>query len=203
MSTTISIHRALALISKKEETLENSISENIFCGIVVGSSKRPLLEAMYRSEEELRQKIQSSTDAVEGSIKLIVKIKEAISRSNLETKVDFLGEQKSITELLALKVMYAQYSNYLARLRRQAQEVQNKIEVKNQAIEEEAKKQPNYTETLQQLMSIQGLFVITENPNLSVNQKIEKVEEKLLFLKHDLDTILSETNLSTLITIED
>ena len=204
MTTKLSIHRALALITKSQELISEKTSNGVFAGLVVGEPARSH-NPIYKSVNELKEKIQSDTDSVEGNIELILKLKEAIARSNLETKVIFLGKEQSINRLLSLKVQIKDFQNYLGRLRSISNVFQKAVTDKDSQNEAEANKSEASlkAEHLASLTKVSGLKIITENNNLSLNQKIEKIEELINTVNYDLDTILAENNLQTIIEIED
>ena len=204
MTTKLSIHRALALITKSQELVSEKTQNGVFAGLVVGEPARSH-NPIYKSLNELQEKIQSDTDSVEGNIELIIKLKEAIARSNLETKVVYLGKEQSIHRLLSLKVQIKDYQNYLSRLRAISYTFQKAVTDKASQNEAEANKsEPNLrAEHLASLTKVSGLKIITENSNLSLSQKIEKIEELINCINYDLDTILAENNLQTMIEIED
>ena len=204
MTTKLSIHRALALITKSQELISEKTSNGVFAGLVVGEPARSH-NPIYKSVNELKEKIQSDTDSVEGNIELILKLKEAIARSNLETKVVFLGKEQSINRLLSLKVQIKDFQSYLGRLRSLSNVFQKAVIDKDSQNEAEANKsEPSLkVEHLASLTKVSGLKIITENNNLSLNQKIEKIEQLINTVNYDLDTILAENNLQTMIEIED
>lgn len=204
MTTKLSIHRALALITKSQELISEKTSNGVFAGLVVGEPARSH-NPIYKSVNELKEKIQSDTDSVEGNIELILKLKEAIARSNLETKVVFLGKEQSINRLLSLKVQIKDFQSYLGRLRSLSNVFQKAVIDKDSQNEAEANKsEPSLkVEHLASLTKVSGLKIITENNNLSLNQKIEKIEQLINTVNYDLDTILAENNLKTMIEIED
>ena len=117
---TISIHRALTLISKSNETLSSAISRGMFVSTVQGVLRRPT-DASFKTELELVTRIQSDTDKVESLLNLIAKLKAAVASKNLETKVQFDGREVSITELLAIKATLSQRQQYLNAVRQQSQ----------------------------------------------------------------------------------
>ncbi len=75
---TISIHRALTLISKSNETLSSAISRGMFVSTVQGVLRRPT-DASFKTELELVTRIQSDTDKVESLLNLIAKLKAAVA----------------------------------------------------------------------------------------------------------------------------
>lgn len=199
---TISIHRALTLIAKSNETLSSAISRGVFVSTVQGVIRRPT-DSSFKTEAELVARIQSDTDKVESLFNLIAKLKAAIAAKNLETKVTFDGREVSITELLAIKSTLSQRQQYLNSVRQQSQRA-NLVAEKQQ---QENNRQVGATTgtdaatVLKQLEQLNAVEVITANKD-SAATKIQRLQEQNEFLVNELDYTLSEINLSTYIDID-
>lgn len=199
---TITIHRALTLISKSNDTINSKIGSGLFVSTTVGAINSPT-DRSYKSVEELQKRIQSDTDSVEGTLNLIAKLKTAIAAKNLETFVEFQGKKISITELLAIKQNISQYRLYTSRLRKQINEANSQAASADQDILNQLTNVPesNKANALQQLKNVQSVNIITSN-NESPASKLSRLEEWVDFLTNEIDVILSETNLSTVIEYE-
>ena len=199
---TISIHRALTLISKSNETLSSAISRGTFVSTVQGVLRRPT-DASFKTELELVTRIQSDTDKVESLLNLIAKLKAAVAAKNLETKVQFDGREVSVTELLAIKSTLSQRQQYLNTVRQQSQ--------RSNLVAEKQQQENNRTvgsatgadaaTVLKQLEQLNAVEVITANKE-SAAMKIQRLQEQNEFLVNELDYTLSEINLSTYIDID-
>lgn len=199
---TISIHRALTLISKSNETLSSAISRGMFVSTVQGVLRRPT-DASFKTELELVTRIQSDTDKVESLLNLIAKLKAAVAAKNLETKVQFDGREVSVTELLAIKSTLSQRQQYLNTVRQQSQ--------RSNLVAEKQQQENNRTvgsatgadaaTVLKQLEQLNAVEVITANKE-SAAMKIQRLQEQNEFLVNELDYTLSEINLSTYIDID-
>lgn len=199
---TISIHRALTLISKSNETLSSAISRGMFVSTVQGVLRRPT-DASFKTELELVTRIQSDTDKVESLLNLIAKLKAAVASKNLETKVQFDGREVSITELLAIKATLSQRQQYLNAVRQQSQRanlVAEKQQQENNRTVGSATGADAAT-VLKQLEQLNAVEVITANKE-SAAMKIQRLQEQNEFLVNELDYTLSEINLSTYIDID-
>lgn len=199
---TISIHRALTLISKSNETLSSAISRGMFVSTVQGVLRRPT-DASFKTELELVTRIQSDTDKVESLLNLIAKLKAAVAAKNLETKVQFDGREVSITELLAIKSTLSQRQQYLNTVRQQSQRsnlVAEKQQQENNRTVGSATGSDAAT-VLKQLEQLNAVEVITANKE-SAAMKIQRLQEQNEFLVNELDYTLSEINLSTYIDID-
>ena len=199
---TISIHRALTLISKSNETLSSAISRGMFVSTVQGVLRRPT-DSYFKTELELVTRIQSDTDKVESLLNLIAKLKAAVASKNLETKVQFDGREVSITELLAIKATLSQRQQYLNAVRQQSQRanlVAEKQQQENNRTVGSATGADAAT-VLKQLEQLNAVEVITANKE-SAAMKIQRLQEQNEFLVNELDYTLSEINLSTYIDID-
>ena len=199
---TISIHRALTLISKSNETLSSAISRGMFVSTVQGVLRRPT-DASFKTELELVTRLQSDTYKVESLLNLIAKLKAAVAAKNLETKVQFDGREVSITELLAIKATLSQRQQYLNAVRQQSQRanlVAEKQQQENNRTVGSATGADAAT-VLKQLEQLNAVEVITANKE-SAAMKIQRLQEQNEFLVNELDYTLSEINLSTYIDID-
>ena len=199
---TISIHRALTLISKSNETLSSAISRGMFVSTVQGVLRRPT-DSSFKTELELVTRIQSDTDKVESLLNLIAKLKAAVAAKNLETKVQFDGREVSVTELLAIKSTLSQRQQYLNTVRQQSQR-SNLVAEKQQQENNRTVGSATGTDAatvLKQLEQLNAVEIITANKE-SAAMKIQRLQEQNEFLVNELDYTLSEINLSTYIDID-
>lgn len=198
----ISIHRALTLIAKSQDTLSSSICNGIFLGLIKTQSSLPV-NVGYRSVEDLISRITSDTHKVESVLNLIPKLKEAIAKKNLETKVNFLGKEVSVTELLAIKQTIGYRRSYVSVLRDQLLRANNQIETVNQTIEKQVSSYAgtDKLEYQKNLEALSGISLLTLNDK-SLELKIKEMTDELDFLSAELDITLSEINLSTMIEID-
>ena len=203
--STISIHRALTLIAKSNESLTTAIAQGIFVSTVQGQVVRRPVDSSFKSEEELVARIQSDTDKVESLFNLIAKLKTAIAAKNLETKVQFGGREVSITELLAIKSTLSQRKQYAASLRNQIQRANLAVESRQSDIQRQVSTISNPTDAItvqKQIEQMNALELVTSNKE-SAAAKLQRIQDQNEFLLHELDYTLSEINLSTMITIDE
>lgn len=200
--TTISIHRALSLVKKAEAIASDKIHNGTFVGITTGSAN-VVKDRSYRNVQELRSGIQADTDTVESNINLIVKLKKAIAAKNLETMVDFKGNQVSVTELLAIRTTLILREQYVKNLNSQIARANLKAEEAERAINEQlSNADPSQKEaTHAQLTSSMGVNIITASGQ-SAAEKLRQLREENQFLVDEVDLLLSETNLSTMIEVD-
>jgi len=202
--TSISIHRALNLIKTSTEDLETKVTRNgIFVSSISGDAKVPT-DKTFRVFSDLERRIQADTDFVESKLNLIVNLKTAIQKKNLETFVSFNGKQVSITELLAIKTTLDIRMSYLSALVSQSTRAQAVADTAQTTIMQQLEKVEfhNRDAVLKNLNSLQKVSVISAASNKSVAERIEDLRNEVNFLRNEIDIILSETNISTLIDVD-
>ncbi len=202
--TSISIHRALNLIKTSTEDLETKVTCNgIFVSSISGDAKVPT-DKTFRVFSDLERRIQADTDFVESKLNLIVNLKTAIQKKNLETFVSFNGKQVSITELLAIKTTLDIRMSYLSALVAQSTRAQGVADTAQTTIMQQLEKVEfhNRDAVLKNLNSLQKVSVISAASNKSVAERIEDLRNEVNFLRNEIDIILSETNISTLIEVD-
>ena len=201
--TQITIHRALNLIKTATQDLEDKIRNGIFISSVAGDAKVPT-DKSFRTFSDLEKRIQSDTDTVDSKLKLVVLLKTAIQKKNLETFVTFNNKQVSIAELLAIKSTLEQRSDYLTKLGAQTNQAQRVAEIADTNIMQQLEKvEPNSREAvLKSLNSLQKVTIVSANSNKSVADRIEELRKEINFIHNEIDILLSETNIATLIEVD-
>lgn len=208
MTQKITVHRALALIKKTKEELEEVIGQRLFVDCVKGSSNIPV-NSSFKSQQELQSHLQSNTDKVVSSFNLIAVLKEAIMKSNLETYVDFLGQPTSIAKILVYKESLNLKQAYLSTLQQQVTRAQSLINSN-----ESSKIIPQLDqitastssvadkELLQKnILSLYSIQMITGYPTKTPSQLISELKNEVMFLSSEINTVLSETNVTTFIEV--
>lgn len=209
MTQKITVHRALALIKKTKEELEEVIDQGLFVDCVKGSSNIPV-NSSFKSQQELQSHLQSNTDKVVSSFNLIAILKEAIMKSNLETYVDFLGQPTSIAKILVYKESLNLKQAYLSTLQQQVTRAQSLINSN-----ESSKIIPQLDqitastssvadkELLQKnILSLYSIQMITGYSTKTPSQLISELKNEVMFLSSEINTVLSETNVTTLIEVD-
>ena len=209
MTQKITVHRALALIKKTKEELEEVIDKGLFVDCVKGSSNIPV-NSSFKSQQELQSHLQSNTDKVVSSFNLIAVLKEAIMKSNLETYVDFLGRPTSIAKILVYKESLTLKQAYLSTLQQQVTRAQSLINSN-----ESSKIIPQLDqitastssvadkELLQKnILSLYSIQMITGYPTKTPSQLISELKNEVMFLSSEINTVLSETNVTTFIEVD-
>lgn len=198
--TTISINRALTLIEKFQDTLNTTITNGLFVAAVTNS--KPLSGA-FKSTEEVKKRLQKDTDKVTMSFEQHAKLKVAIQESNLKTKVMFCGEEVSITHLLAIKQTFEQRKMFLRKVRSQTIEVNSLIEKSRNNINTQLENvaPESRVKVLEDLERVQLGHMLCAS-NVSAEELIQKLEDQVSFLTSEVDFLLSESNVNTMIEVD-
>lgn len=203
----ISIHRALTLIKNTEGSLPSLINSSTYVGVVQGVNEKIPVNKVYKTYDQLVSMLQSSFDKTTASFDNIVKLKLAIQKSNLETKVIFFDKEVSITELLAIKSTLTHRRQFINALKNQVKKASEVIHAEKQRIDSAFKFGDSTTsqvfkEQSQVLYDLQGLHLTTGVKNVNIAEFIEKMEAECNYLDQELDYKLSESNIITMIEVD-
>ena len=196
----ITVNRALTLLEKGLDQIQHSVDTGVF--IASATPFRPV-SSDFKTLEELKTRIQSDTDKVEMTFENFATLKEAIAKSNLETKVMFQGKEVSIVRLLAIKLTLKERSQYLRQLKAQASKVNIDVEKGKASMEAQVSNAEANQKAvlLKELEKTQMVSAITAGGK-SPAEIIKALEEEIHFLSHEVDMVLSDSNLETKIEID-
>lgn len=200
--TQISVHRALTLIKKTMSDLPSLARNSVFISTTIGNKKQPT-DRSFLNEEELKKRIQSDTDSFNSKLDLVVSLKKAVAEANLKTIVSFNGREYTVTELLAIKETMAIRDTFLLQLRHQMQLANSQSSEAVTKIQTLAKDSPieNLQETLNTFTNLYGVNIISADSKLSPAEYVAKQITEQESLKNELDLVLSESNIKTMISI--
>lgn len=196
----ITVNRALTLLEKGLDQIQHSVSTGVF--IASATPFRPV-SSDFKTIEELKTRIQSDTDKVEMTFESFASLKEAIAKSNLETKVMFQGKEVSIVRLLAIKLTLKERSQYLRQLKLQSTKVnldveKGKASMEAQVSNAEANQKASLLKELEKTQMVSAITAGGKSPA----EIIKALEEEIHFLSHEVDMVLSDSNLETKIEID-
>lgn len=199
-SVTLTVHRALDLITKTNDKLEKTMSNGLFINT---STKTKPSNRSFKTVEELKQRLQGDYDSVITNLENYSRLKEAVALSNLQTKVTFLGQEVSIVRLLAIKQTLGQRQMFLRTLRNQNVQADKAILVAEQQVLEQMKGQdPASQESarthFENTIALDKVTGFEKSPD----QIIKDLEESISLLDSEVDTLLSESNIKTELTVE-
>ena len=201
--STITIHRALDLIKKHKSKAEESRQADLVA-LVKGTAQSPYSKA-YKTKEELQAFLQGNFDSFFGSLEIIAQLKEKIAQANLDTKVMYLGKEVSITKLLAIKETLTLRKQRLSFLRRSVNSHTDTMESNNAQTQQSLDRIENAeqaTKRKQDYKDFEELSLITSKDGVSASQLIESLAKEVETLEYEVNSLLSESNIKTEITLD-
>lgn len=202
--TTLTIHRSLELIKKHTKKVKDS-KQSELVATVKGKEQAPQSKE-FKSKSELQTYLQGNFDSFFGSLELIAQLKEKISQSNLETKVNYLGKEVSITKLLAIKETLDIRKERLASLRYRLKDISNTIQTNNERYQLELNKIENaeiVKSRTKDFFEYEELSIITGKDSVSPTQLVEALILEVETLEYEVNSLLSESNIKTTIVIDE
>lgn len=199
---TITIHRALDLIKKKQKQIIKLNSSGIFVSSVKGSNETPTRPG-FATKEELLKRLQSDQDLFTTNMQDIALIKTAIAAKNLETKVSYLGKEVTITELLAIKQTQELLKSHINAVRQQLSSQSRLVsESESEIYSQVSKVEKGSAQDQEKLIrALAEIKLVTADSSLSAEAYLQSLEEQEAFLSDEVDSLLSETNINTTIEV--
>lgn len=207
-----SIHRGLGELKTLEKRINKEINSTRFIGFKKNSATKEYNTGLVSEEFELQAK--SKTDCVKDLINRKKKFKEAIVNSNAITKVIVGTEEMTVASAIErkesiqyekslLQQMVIQYNQAITTVQKQNDKVENAIDEKVSVMlgGENASKNSDMVKTFgENYRKENGWDVI--NP-LELKTKIDELDYYITTFENEVDVILSESNATTFIEIED
>lgn len=207
-----SIHRGLGELKTLEKRINKEINSARFIGFKKNSATKEYNTGLVSEEFELQAK--SKTDCVKDLINRKKKFKEAIVNSNAITKVIVGTEEMTVASAIErkesiqyekslLQQMVIQYNQAITTVQKQNDKVENAIDEKVSVMlgGENASKNSDMVKTFgENYRKENGWDII--NP-LELKAKIDELDYYITTFENEVDVILSESNATTFIEIED
>ena len=207
-----SIHRSLGELKTLEKRINKEISSARFIGFKKNSATKEYNTGLV--SEEFQTQAKSKLDSVRDLIDRKKKFKEAIVNSNAITKVIVGTEEMTVASAIErkesiqyekqlLEQMVIQYNQAITTVQKQNDKVENAIDEKVSVMlgGENASKNSDMVKTFgENYRKENGWDVI--NP-LELKAIIDKLDYSITTFDNEVDVILSESNATTFIEIED
>lgn len=207
-----SIHRSLGELKTLEKRINKEISSARFIGFKKNSATKEYNTGLV--SEEFQTQAKSKLDSVRDLIDRKKKFKEAIVNSNAITKVIVGTEEMTVASAIErkesiqyekqlLEQMVTQYNQAITTVQKQNDKVENAIDEKVSVMlgGENASKNSDMVKTFgENYRKENGWDVI--NP-LELKAIIDKLDYSITTFDNEVDVILSESNATTFIEIED
>ena len=207
-----SIHRSLGELKTLEKRINKEISSARFIGFKKNSATKEYNTGLV--SEEFQTQAKSKLDSVRDLIDRKKKFKEAIVNSNAITKVIVGTEEMTVASAIErkesiqyekqlLQQMVTQYNQAITTVQKQNDKVENAIDEKVSVMlgGENASKNSDMVKTFgENYRKENGWDVI--NP-LELKAIIDELDNSITTFENEVDVVLSESNATTFIEIED
>lgn len=208
----MSVTRALAELKKVDDRIQREVQNGQFIGIAVGQKDLMQPKGLYRSMQEMENKIRSSFQTVEGLIDRRAKLKSAIVMSNANTNVTIGGRSMTVAEAIEFKTSIAQQVVFANTLRNQYVNANRAVEENNKLLDATIEKNlaTIYGNDKGKVDTAQYEAIAApqkKNKEASVYDpmglvsKLEALEATVRDVQTELDFILSESNARTEIVL--
>lgn len=207
-----SIHRGLGELKTLEKRINKEISSARFIGFKKNSATKEYNTGLVSEEFEAQAK--SISDSIKDLINRKKKFKEAIVNSNAVTKVTIGTEEMTVASAIErkesiqyekqlLQQMVNQYTQAITTVQKQNDKVENAIDDKISVMlgGENASKNSDMVKTFgENYRKENGWDVIDP---LGLKAVIDELDDSITTFENEVDVVLSESNATTFIEIED
>lgn len=203
----LSITRALAKVKILRDRIEK-LDLDSFSTIKVGKNTKSI---NGESIESFKSKSKGMIDSAIALFNNMQSLKEAIAKTNVETKVDFMGKEMSLYSLIEFKKSYELLMGVYNKAIQEVFDKQQVVDVKNEVLSGETN--DLYSKKIESGNSVakdfltslkeerEGLYLQEVVSGMSLEELVEKRDEIASAVK-DADMILSEVNAKTMVTID-
>lgn len=218
MTQTISLTRALVELKRYDSRIEHAYHDAVFSAVKTGSGKNETVASRsikFKSVDDAKSAITSSTQKISALIENRAKIKAAIVNANAVTKFPFMGKEITIAEAIELKNSVGYLERYRMALSDQLTASRRSVIANDAKLEEKINSQiaavlGNADKNASDTQSF--IETITETQNAlhkqeiilekEIQQKIDETQELITTINNELDYMLSEVNAKTTIEVE-
>lgn len=206
----MSIHRGLAELKTLDKRISRAIKEP-FVEMQIGSEPPKGFKTVEEFNEKAKASFQQATDLIERRNK----IKSAITASNASTIVEIGGRKMTVAEAIDRRDTGLQYDKELLKsLRQQLHAIDLKIDREtvdmqrrlDQRIDADLGSKDRKTNAAE-VDDITKSFLARYKPNavdpIGIRNKIEELTREIEQFEMEVDFVLSESNTTTKIEIED
>lgn len=205
----LSIHRGLSELKMLDKRIERAMNEKF-----IGSKKKSTDKVLNSTLEKTKfeDEVKSNLQSVEDLIKRKTLIKKAIVLSNANTKVEIGGNTYTVAEAIENKQIIVYKKDLLQKLKKQYNENNAFVNRQNEIVEE------NLNEQIQTLLGsdknnksndLTGFIDQYKAQNewelvdgLGIEKVIKDLEIEIEEFENNVDYVLSESNATTFIEID-
>ena len=208
----ITVSRALVRLKTLDSQIRNEIID-LKPLVIAKQGKRPI--AGFSSESDFQAAAIGTYDKITGLIEERKKIKAAVVASNAKTIVQIAGKRYTVAEAIERKSSLEYDSLFLRAMKEQLREVLIEIERANNELV--TRRVDNYIESIygkdggsrdrsEEIQKMRDDYIEQNSWSLvdplTLQKKIEAMEEDLRAFEAEVDVVLSESNATTTIEID-
>ena len=205
----MSITRALSELKLLDGRIRQGIASGNYIGVQIG--KKPINN--YYTLEDFKKRIQSSMDSVKALIKRRNELKSAVVQSNAVTPVKVGDKIYTVAEVIERKNSITYDRELLQELKRQKTEALNYIYSENNKSSERLDKQidqilgQDRKDKQAEIDAFKLAFMDTNEAKLVdplvLQLTIDELQKEIEDWDNEIDFVLSESNVKTMITVSD
>lgn len=205
----ITIHRALAELKLLDKKIDKAMIELNSRGFV--KNGRNLVNGTNLSQEEFISRARGQIDALTSWISRYIMIKSKIDASNSVTKVTIAGHEYTVAEAIMRKNCDYLWS-FVEKLKTERRIVQHQFEKANEEVEAQLNKQLEIMGANEKSSNNGMLDFIDGYRNKNgyslvmpskLDELIDTLDKQVLEFNSEVDAVLSESNATTFIEIDD
>jgi len=210
--TSISVTRALTEIKHLSDRISRASSEP-FIGIVKGKDTyKTCVNSPSSSVETITDLLKKNLQSVTDLIKRREELKRAVITSNAKTNVTIAGQQMTVAEAIEKKANIVFEQQLVQNMRNQFVTMRNKIDAENTKLYQEINNAVQQAYGNEKGKVDEDQYNAVANPRLArselsfidpskLEETIKSMETKIYDFMSEVDFTLSESNSSTLISV--
>lgn len=211
ITETMNVHKALSEVKILNDRIEKEINNCQFC--IANKVENKTIKG--KTIDDWKKNVSADWDSVTALINRRNAIKRVINLSNAATKVTIADKEYTVAEAIEMKQYgMCYYNTLLTKLRNDFVTANMGVEKTNTDADNKATEyakscagsDKSNLETLKEVENIRKAYYESHKAELidpiDITKKIAELEKKIADFTSDVDSILSVSNATTLITIE-
>jgi hypothetical protein len=205
------ITRALAEVKTLKSRYEKEVDSSKLIGVQVGKKMRDPYVSYQSADFEKQAKEQNQS--INDLYKRIIDIKVKIDQSNFSTRVTIAGKEYTVLEAIEMKSLgiplrKARLQNLKSQMRKARSSFDSAVEENKRRIEKTVQdqtaagsKDKDLEETV--VKSIESIYAVSFVDPIKLQELIDSEEKAISDFENEVDYVLSESNSTTYIEVED
>lgn len=205
----LTITKCLSDLKLLDKRINRGIYNGEFVGHTVGQNKK----VNHTEVEEFKNNVKNNYESVKDLISRRNKIKSAIVSSNAKTEVTVAGEKYTVAEAIERKTSIAYEEELLGRMKQNLANESNTVDRVNDRVKESLDGLLESMFSGESKRNKEGMEAFTESYNrenkaelvdpLGIKKVIEELEANIEDFLSEVDEVLSVSNATTVVEIED